>query len=404
MAPIERYVALDVHKHYVMVAAIDAAQQVVLTPRKLSLERFAAWAPEHLSMSDQVVLEATTNAWTLYDQLAPLVQEVKIAHPLLVKLISSARVKTDTRDTLHLARLLAAGLIPAVWVPPAPVRELRVLVAHRQRLVRQRTQSANRLHSVLHAHQIPPPAGRLGAAGQQTWWEQLELPTSERLRVVQDLTLLQTVERLIVTVDAELTRLSTQDPWKELAPFLMHLPGFAVVTSMTLLAASGDITRFPSARKLVGYSGLGASVHASGQTYRTGPITMQGRRELRTVLVEAAWSAVEHHPYWKAAFERLVPALGKGKAIVAIARKLLVVVWHVLTHRVADWHADRPMVTRKLQRWGASHGLAAQSGLSSGAFARQILDRLGMAASAEQVAHGAEGGESPLLTAASGGS
>src|SRR5262249_28956534 len=135
MDPVERYVALDVHKHYVMVAAVDAAQQVVLAPRKLSLERLALWAPDHLTQRDQVVLEATANAWTLYDQLAPLVQEVKIAHPLLVKLISAARVKTDTRDTLHLARLLAAGLIPEVWVPPAPVRELRVLVAHRQRLV-----------------------------------------------------------------------------------------------------------------------------------------------------------------------------------------------------------------------------------------------------------------------------
>jgi transposase len=151
-----------------------------------------------------------------------VVQEVKMAHPLLVKLMSSARVKTDTRDTLHLARLLAAGLIPTVGVPPAPVRELRVLVAQRQRLVRQRTQSATRLHRVLPAHQIPPPAGRLGAAGQQTWWEQLELPTSERVRVVQDLPLLQTVERLIVTVAAELTRLSTQDPWKELAALLAH--------------------------------------------------------------------------------------------------------------------------------------------------------------------------------------
>lgn len=203
MAPVERFVALDVHKHYVVVAAIAATQQVVLTPRKLSLERFAQWAPAQLHPTDQVVLEATTNAWTLYDQLAPLVQEVQSAHPLLIKLISSSRVKTDTRDTLQLARLLAAGLIPEVWVPPPPVRELRILVAHRQRLVRQRTQAANRLHSVLHAHQILPPTGRLGNTGQQTWWEQLELPALERLRVEQDLTLLQTVERLITTVDAE---------------------------------------------------------------------------------------------------------------------------------------------------------------------------------------------------------
>ena len=111
------------------------------------------------------------------------------------------------------------------------------------------------------------------------------------------------------------------------------------------------------------------------------------------MLVEATWSAVDHHAYWHAAFEQLVPSLGKGKAIVAIARKLLVVVWHVLTHQVADRHADRPMVTRKLPRWGASHGLANQSGLSRGAFARQLLDRLGLAGTGEAATPSRPGGE-----------
>jgi len=375
----------------------------VLPPRKLSLERLAQWAPDQLTSTDPVGLEATTKAWTLYDQLAPLVQEVKIAHPLVLKLISSARVKTATRATLPLARLLAAGLIPEVWVPPPPVRELRVLVAHRQRLVRQRTQAGNRRHRVLHAHQFVPPAGRLGSPAQQAWWEQLAVPTLERLRVQQDLTILQTVERLISTVDAELARLSTQEPWKEFLPFLlMQLPGFAVVTSMTLLAAIGDITRFPSAKKLVGYRGWGASVHASGPTHHTGPITKQGRRELRTVLVEAAWSAVEHPPYGHDAFARLVPSLGKGKAIGAIARKLLVVVWHVWTHQVADRHADVAMVTRKLQRWGKSHQLAHLHGLSSGAFARQHLQRLRLDPSNERAPEREQGGERLPTSAACG--
>src|SRR5260221_3924513 len=283
----ERAVALDVHKHYVMVAAITGAQEVVLAPRKMSLERFVPWSPEHLTQSDQVVLEATANAWTLYDQLSPLVHAVKIARPLLVKLISAARVKSDTRDPLHLARLLAAGLIPAVWVPPPPVRALRMLVAHRQRLVRQRTQAANRLHRVLHAHQIAPPPGRLGSSESPAWWDHLELPVVERLRVQQDRTILQTVERLIAEVDAEVTRLSTQDPWQELAPFVMQLPGFAGVTSMTVLAAIGDSTRFPSAKKLVGYSGFGASVYASGQTYHHGPHTQQGLMQVCALLGQA---------------------------------------------------------------------------------------------------------------------
>jgi transposase len=395
MDPVERYVALDVHKHYVMVAAIDAAQQIVLAPRKVSLERFAQWAPDHLTQRDPVVLEATANAWTVYDQLAPLVQEVTLAHPLVVKLISAARVKTDTRDTLHLARLVGAGLIPEVWVPPAPVRERRVLVAQRQRLVRQRTQACNRLHSVLHARQIVPPPGRLGSASQQDWWEHLTLPAMERLRVQQDLTVLQTVEQLIVSGDGALSRLSVQEPWKESAPFLMQRPGFAVVTSMTVVAAIGDITRCPSAKKRVGYSGLGASVHAAGQTHHTGPSTQQGRRALRTVLVEAAWSAVDHHPFWRAdwqaEFARLVPALGKGNAIVAIARTLLVVVWQVLTQQGPDRHADRSMVTRKLQRWGASHGLATSAGVSRGTLAQQVLDRLGLAGGEPLVAHAGAG-------------
>jgi len=111
-----RFVALDVHKQYVVVGAIDAQQRVVLSPKRMSFDQFEEWCPPHLSPSDAVVLEATTNAWYLHDQLQPLVSSVTVAHPLLVKLISAARVKTDAPDTLNLARLLAVGLIPTVWV------------------------------------------------------------------------------------------------------------------------------------------------------------------------------------------------------------------------------------------------------------------------------------------------
>ncbi len=112
MAPppvqLTRFVAIDVHKDYVMVGAVDVQQQIVLPPRRLSMIEFEDWAPKRLTKSDSVVLEATTNAWHLVDQLQPYAGAVTVAHPLLVKLISAARVKTDTRDTINLARLLAA--------------------------------------------------------------------------------------------------------------------------------------------------------------------------------------------------------------------------------------------------------------------------------------------------------
>jgi transposase len=130
----------------------------------------------------------------------------------------------------------------------------------------------------------------------------------------------------------------------------------------------------------VGYSGLGASVHASGQTFQTGKITKQGRRELRTALIEVAWSAVRHDPVWKTRFAALAAKKGAGKAIVAIARKLLVVIWHVLTHQVADRQADPVRIIRKLWRWGITRGLATSLGLSRTAFVRAHLDQLGVGA------------------------
>jgi transposase len=137
-----------------------------------------------------VVLEATSNAWLLYDELEPLVGSVTVAHPLAVKLIAADRVKTDSRDTIKLAHLLEALLVPAVWVPPVPVRELRALVSLSLRLVNQRMQVRNRFHVVLHRHNLAPPQGQPFAAHQQQWWLSLDLSSSEKLRVQQDLSLL----------------------------------------------------------------------------------------------------------------------------------------------------------------------------------------------------------------------
>jgi transposase len=134
-----RFVALDLHKRYVMVGAVNAHQEVVLRPQRVELVAFEAWAKKHLRPTDEVVLEATSNAWYIYDLLEPLVTGVVVANPYHVKLIAASLVKTDRRDTLVLARLLAANLIPEIWIPPVEVRELRALIAHRERLVSQQT-------------------------------------------------------------------------------------------------------------------------------------------------------------------------------------------------------------------------------------------------------------------------
>ena len=371
-----RFVGLDLHKEYVVVAAVDARQQVLLKPRRISLDDLAEWAEGHLGPEDAVVLEATGNAWFVYDLLAPLVGRCVVANPLQVKWIAAAAVKTDAHDALRLARLLAANLIPEVWVPPKPVRELRALIAHRRQLVRQQTRLKNQLHSVLHRHHIHLPPGDPFAARNQDWWRQLDLSPSERLRLHQTLDTLAHVQEQVRQVEQELRRLSTRSPWKELVPFLIQLPGFGLLTAMTVLAAIGDITRFPSARNLVGYAGLGAGVHDSGQTHRGKGITKQGRRDLRRVLIEAAWVAVQKSPHWKEQFRRLTRRKHPNVAIVAIARKMLVALWHILTGRVADHNAEPERVAFKLMVWSWRLTKEQRGGLTSRQFVRYGLLRL----------------------------
>jgi transposase len=176
-----RFVGLDLHQEEVVVGAVNARQQIVLAPQRVRLQQLARWARTHLRPTDCVAVEATTNTWAVYDRLAP-----RVAHPNQVRWIASAKVKNDTRDVLVLARLLAANLLPEVWVPP-PVRPLRSLNVHRGHLVKQRRAAKNRLRGVLFRHNLKAPQGDLFSAPHRTWWQAAPLEAVERLRVQHDL-------------------------------------------------------------------------------------------------------------------------------------------------------------------------------------------------------------------------
>jgi transposase len=388
---VTRFVGIDLHKHFVVVAAVNAQQQILLKPtRRIDLDDFPAWAAAHLGPQDAVVLEATGNAWWCYDHVVPLAGRTVVANPLQVKWIAAAAVKTDKHDALKLAKLLAANLIPEVWVPPPPVRELRALLSHRHALIKQQTAAKNRLHSVLHRHHLTPPEGELFATHNRDWWGTLDVSPTERLRAQHDIATLDHLQQQLADVETELSRLSMIAPWRAHVPYLIQLPGIALLTALTVLAAIGDITRFPAAKQLVGYAGLGAGIRASGESQHDGHITKQGRRDLRRVLIEAAWSAVNTHPYWKAEFARLCHHKPQGVAIVAIARKLLVAVWHVLSERAADTHAEPVMVASKLMRWSWQLTLEQRGGLTSRQFIRYGLLHLQLGAELRGFTYGGQ--------------
>ena len=376
--PIMRYLALDIHREYVMVGGMNAAQEWVLRPRRVEMERFRAWAEANLREGDVVVLEATTNVWDIYDIVSPLVSRTVVAHAAAVRQIAEARVKTDKQDVERLLRLLIADIVPQVWVPPVPVRELRGLISYRWRLVKMSTMIQNRLHSLLHRHNIQAPQGGLDTEKNQAWWKQQKFSPLEALQVKQELATLALIEQHKDEVEQELGRLSNSEPWDSQSAYVMQLPGMGIVITMTALAAIGDITRFESPRKLVGYSGLGAGVHDSGKEHRDKNITKSGRKELRWAMVEAAWRAVQYHPYWKKQFEALKRRKHPNQAIVVIARKLLVTIWYVLSKQEAYRHASEEDLAYKMLIWSWSMDEQARQGMTRQQFAKYGLLRLGI--------------------------
>ena len=164
----ERYMALDIHREYLLVGAWNEEKEWVLTPRRVGIEKVPGWAKKNVRQGDIVVLETTTNVWTIYDIVVPLASRVLVANAAEVGEIANARVKTDKEDIKRLLKLLIGGIVPEVWVPPMEVRELRAFVSYRHRLVKTSTMIRNRLQSLLHKHNL-----MLSEAGllDQVWWE-----------------------------------------------------------------------------------------------------------------------------------------------------------------------------------------------------------------------------------------
>ena len=376
--PIKRYIGIDSHKHYVMVGGMNAQREWNLRPRKVQMPRFRAWAVQNLKAGDAVVLETTANVWDIYDIVSPLVSKTVVANAYKVRQIAEARVKTDKEDVKRLITLLIADIVPEVWVPPMHVRELRSLISFRWRIGKQLTMSKNRLHSVVQRFNLKPPEGQLLADKNQTWWAEQEFSELTGFQVQLDLEIITHLEAQKAKIDQKLAELSNTAPWSDEMVYLMQIPGFGLLTSMILLAAVGEIARFSHAKKLVGYAGLGAGVHSSGQKHQEKAITKQGRKELRWVLVQAAWAAVRSDPYWKAQYKRLTKVKHPNKAIVAIARRLLVSAWHILTKREPYRRSDEATIAYKMMIWSQRMDEKALRGLSRQQFIKYGLLRLGV--------------------------
>jgi transposase len=262
--------------------------------------------------------------------------EPHLAHPKNCKAIASARLKNDKVDARTLAHLLRSDLLPEAWIAPREVRDLRWLLRHRASLVRSATALENRIHGVLADRGIRCQVDDLWTKGGRAWLTSLELPPMHR-EIVNDC--LDLIDALVVPVrrlDREIRALARLDARVEA---LQQVPGIGRLTAMTLVAEIGDISRFPTARKLCAWAGLTPTVRNSDRTVRHGHISKQGSKWVRFVLGEAAQVAKRRPPF-ALTYAQIAKRRGKNIATVAVSRKLLARCFHILKEVSQDSHSS----------------------------------------------------------------
>jgi len=314
------YVGLDVHKRVCHGTVMDKEGHVVKRERfsndPVSLRSFMKDIGEA-----KVVMESGYCWQPIYDRLEEAGYDVRLAHPLKVKAIAEAKIKTDEIDSETLAHLLRADLLPESYVPPKEIRDLRELVKRRAFLVGMRTRLKNRIHAELAKRDIDPGSPLFTKRGRAL------LASLGVDAVSQLLPVMETLDRQIGEISAVLKRAAVEDGR---ARILTTIPGVGYYTALLLVAEIGDVNRFPDAERLCSYAGLVPSVRRSGGSTVYGHITKEGSRWMRWALTEAVHSHLRYDTELTRFHKRLALRKPGQVATTATARKMLKAIYCML--------------------------------------------------------------------------
>lgn len=366
-----RCIGLDVHRDFAQVAiwqdgVVEQAGRFATTP-----EQVRAFA-DSLTPTDEVALEATGNTWAIATVLASRAGRVVVSNPAKTRAIAEAKVKTDKVDAAILAGLLAADYLPPVWMPDAETAALRRQVQRRAHIVRQRTRLKNQVQAILHRNLVPrcPAADLFGIKGRN-WLAEQTLPPDEMAAAAALLRQLDFHAEELRLIDRDLAQAALgRDDVRR----LMSIPGVDATVALSIVAAVGDFTRFRTPEKLVCYFGLNPRVRQSGgQPASHGRITKAGPGHARGMLVEAAWSASKAPGPLRAFYQRVRARRGMQVAVVATARKLAVLSWHLMIKGEDYAFAMPSLVSHKQRKLELRAGYPTQRGNRKGKAASYSL-------------------------------
>jgi len=283
-------------------------------------------------------VEMMSGAVWVRDRLAAAGWQVQVAHARKVRDVAPLACKTDKVDARVLAELCRRDLVPELWIPSLDDRALRERLRRRTHLVRLRASAMNRIFGLLTQWGLRLSLKRLRAPDAMELLAARGVEDTWRRSIAEALAVIDLLDERIAPLHEELRPFAAADPRVLL---LRTIPGIGELLGLTFAAEIGDVARFGSPRKLIGYAGLAPRVNQSGDRSRTGALSKAGSRTLRWAAVEAAHQAWRPTNPWHELFSDLTKRHGKNPAKSAVARKVLIASWHVLS-RDQPFKPSRP--------------------------------------------------------------
>jgi transposase len=333
------FAGLDIHTKFIYATIIDEKAAIVkqgkFSTREKELMEFLEFMP---NKQVKIVLESCGIWQDIYEILEGKGYDVILANPYKVKLIASAKIKTDKVDSESLARLLKGNLIPETYVPAKNIRELRDFVRHRQVLVKVRTVLKNQIHAILRRRNIVPIYDDIFTIKARKYLLSMQDPKiNTYLKIIESLNKdIYDVKKLICQIP----------DYKKQAELLKSMVGIGDIASYMILAEIGDITRFSSPEKLCSYAGIVPSISQSGNKSYNYGITKQGSKWLRWILIQCCHAAVQKQCRFQRFYYHLSSKKPKSVAMTATARKMLVYIWYMLTYN-QPYHDDYTSLCNK---------------------------------------------------------
>ena len=323
----KRYIGIDLHRdRFTCCVRLENGGNYLSEWRLEDLPRFV----KKLRSIDELAVEITGNTRLLYDAVAPYVAQVLVVDSNQFRVISRSVKKTDSNDARLLALYLSKGLLPEVRMKSKQHAHLASLTQTRDTLVKQRSALKNKINNILSARGLNLPKEALSSEKRLT--EILSLPFDAmvllELRVIADQ--IRGLHKSIAQLEQAIAEASSE---LEGHTNLISIKGIGATTSAILLSVIGEVKDFPDEKRLASYFGIVPRVANSNQTEHSGRIHKRGTKLGRTALVQSALIAARYSPYLRSFYERVKARRGAGKAIIALARKFLGIIYRTLKNK-----------------------------------------------------------------------